>query len=79
MAALRWGRAVNLQRCSLRSKPKEYTEAAKNKDLTKMKLLLSEATLKLHTDQAKAQKVTLDEIIQRETIFPARPTRFRIS
>ncbi|NNE66629.1 MAG: hypothetical protein HKN33_08680 [Pyrinomonadaceae bacterium] len=47
----------------------EYANASKNKDLTKMKLLLTEATLKLHADQAKAQNVTLDEIIQRETFF----------
>jgi hypothetical protein len=49
---------------------KKYTEAVMNKDTTQMKLLLSEATLKLHTDQAKAQNVTVDEIVQRETLFP---------
>ncbi len=49
---------------------KKYTEAVQRKDLTQMKLLLSDATLKLHADQAKAQKVTLDEIVQRETFFP---------
>ncbi|MDH3493051.1 MAG: DUF4878 domain-containing protein [Acidobacteriota bacterium] len=48
----------------------KYAEAAKNKDITQMKLLLSAATLKLHTEQAKTQGVTLDEIVQRETFFP---------
>ena len=55
---------------------KAYTEAVKNKDITQMKLLLSAATLKLHTDQAKAQNVTLDEIVQRETLFPPEQRRF---
>ncbi len=49
---------------------KKYTEAVMKKDTTQMKLLLSDATLKIHTDQAKAQKVTLDEIVSRETLFP---------
>ena len=55
---------------------KKYVQAVKNKDLTEMKLLLSEATLKLHTDQAKAQNVTVDEIVQRETLFPPDQTKF---
>ncbi|MEZ5307215.1 MAG: nuclear transport factor 2 family protein [Pyrinomonadaceae bacterium] len=48
----------------------KYVEAVKKKDTTQMKLLLSEATLKLHTDQAKAQNTTVDEIVKRETLFP---------
>jgi hypothetical protein len=55
---------------------KKYVQAVKDKDLTEMKLLLSEATLKLHTDQAKAQNVTLDEIVQRETLFPPDQNKF---
>lgn len=49
---------------------KLYVNAIKDKDTTQMKLLLSEETLRLHTEQAKAQKVTLDEIVQRELFFP---------
>jgi len=48
---------------------KKYAEAAKNKDITQMKLLLSAATIKLHREQAKTQNVTLDEIVQREIFF----------
>ena len=50
---------------------KAYTIAVKNKDTTMMKLLLSEATLKLHQDEAKARGVTLDEIVGQQTLFPA--------
>lgn len=49
---------------------KDYVNAVKDKDTTQMKLLLSAETLKLHTEQANAQRVTLDEIVQRETFFP---------
>ncbi|MEZ5427355.1 MAG: DUF4878 domain-containing protein [Pyrinomonadaceae bacterium] len=48
---------------------KAYTEAIKKKDYTTMKLLLSEASIKMHEEQAKQQGVTLDEIMQRETLF----------
>ena len=48
---------------------KAYTIAVKKKDIAMMKTLLSEASLKIHREQAKAQNVTLDEIIQRETLF----------
>lgn len=34
-----------------------------------MKLLLSEATIKMHQEAAKEQNVNLDEIVQRETLF----------
>ena len=34
-----------------------------------MKLLLSTETLKMHGQEAKAQNVTLDEIVKRETLF----------
>lgn len=50
---------------------KAYTIAVKNKDTTMMKLLLSEATLKLHQDEAKARGVTLDEIVGQQTLFPS--------
>jgi hypothetical protein len=50
---------------------KAYTIALKNKDTTMMKLLLSEATLKLHQDEAKARGVTLDDIVSQQSLFPA--------
>ena len=46
-----------------------YTQAIKKKDLTTMKLLLSSDSLKMAEKEAKAQNVTLDEIIKRETLF----------
>ncbi len=62
--------------CSSNDKPatpldslKAYTKAIKKKDPTTMKLLLSDATLKMHEQQAKEQGVTLDDIVQRETLF----------
>jgi hypothetical protein len=48
---------------------KTYAAAYKRKDYTTMKLLLSEATIKMHQQTAKAQGVTLDEVVQRETLF----------
>lgn len=64
--------------CGEKSKPaspvetlKAYTIAVKKKDLTTMKLLLSEGTLKIHQQEAQAQGVTLDDIVLRQTLFPA--------
>ena len=34
-----------------------------------MKVLLSTATIKMHEQEAKAQGVTVDEIVKRETLF----------
>lgn len=48
---------------------KTYTEAIKKKDTTTMKLLLSDETIKMHQQSAKEQGVTLDEIVQRESLF----------
>ncbi len=48
---------------------KTYTKAIKQKDTTTMKLLLSDATIKMHEREAKAQGVTVDDIVKRETIF----------
>ena len=39
-----------------------------------MKLLLSDATIKLHEKEAKAQGVSVDEIVKRETLFTADQT-----
>ena len=46
-----------------------YTTAIKKKDTTTMKLLLSEASLKMAEQQANAQKVTVDDIVKNENFF----------
>jgi len=48
---------------------KTYTTAIKKKDTTTMKLLLSESSIKMAEQEAKAQNVPLDEIVKRETLF----------
>lgn len=48
---------------------KEYGEAYKKKDITTMKLLLSQESLKMHEQEAKAQNLTVDDIVRRETLF----------
>ena len=48
---------------------KTYVKAIKQKDTTTMKLLLSNATIRMHEQQAKAQGVTVDDIVKRETLF----------
>ena len=48
---------------------KAYTQAIKKKDTTTMKLLLSKETIKMHEQEAKSQNLTLDDIVQRETLF----------
>ena len=48
---------------------KTYTKAIKKKDVEAMKVLLSDATLKMHEQEAKAQGVSVDEIVKRETLF----------
>ncbi len=49
---------------------KAYHEAVLKKDATTMKLLLSDASLKLHQQEAQAQGLTLDDIVMRDTLFP---------
>lgn len=46
-----------------------YTQAIKKKDVEKMKLLLSAGSIKMAEEQAKAQNISLDEVILRETLF----------
>ena len=46
-----------------------YTAAVKKKDVKMIKFLLSKASLKIHSEQAKAQDESLEEIILRETLF----------
>lgn len=48
---------------------KTYIKAYKNKDIRAMKVLLSNATIKMHEQEAKAQNTTVDEIIKRETLL----------
>jgi hypothetical protein len=48
---------------------KTYAKAFKQKDTTTMKVLLSSATLKMHEQEAKAQGVTVDDILKRETMI----------
>ncbi len=48
---------------------KTYIKAIKQKDTKAMKVLLSNATIKMHEQQAKAQGVTVDEIIKRESLI----------
>jgi Domain of unknown function (DUF4878) len=48
---------------------KTYTKAIKAKDTATMKLLLSDATMKMHEKEAKAQGVSVDDIVKRETLF----------
>ncbi len=48
---------------------KLYTTAIKKKDTTTMKLLLSDASIKMSEQEAKAQNVNLDDIVKRETLF----------
>lgn len=53
---------------------KEYGEAYKKKDTTTMKLLLSEESLKMHEQEAKAQNTTVDDIVKRDTLFSENQT-----
>jgi len=68
--------AVLLFACAKAEKPstpletlQAYTAAIKKKDLTTMKLLLSANSIKMAEQEAKAQNVTLDEVVKRETLF----------
>lgn len=48
---------------------KAYTQAIKKKDTTAMKLLLSDASIKMAEQEAKAQGRTLDDVVKNETLF----------
>jgi hypothetical protein len=56
---------------------KAYTIAIKKKDIATMKLLLSAATMQMHQQQAQQQNVTVDDIIQRETLFNPEQTSLK--
>ncbi|MEP6900491.1 MAG: hypothetical protein ABJA66_02005 [Actinomycetota bacterium] len=46
-----------------------YGNAFKKKDTTQMKLLLSQASLKMAEESAKSQNTTVDEIVKSEKLF----------
>lgn len=46
-----------------------YAKAIKKKDTTQMKLLLSKESMQMAENEAKAQGVTIDEIVTRQTLF----------
>jgi len=48
---------------------KAYVNAVKQKDTTRMKLLLSSESIRMHEQEAKSQNLTLDDIVRRETLF----------
>jgi hypothetical protein len=48
---------------------KTYIKAIKNKDTATMKLLLTRDSIKMHEQEAKAQGVSLDDIVKREPLF----------
>lgn len=66
---------VSISACAGRepSSPKEtfktYTMAISKKDTTTMKMLLTAESLRMHEDEAKAQGVTVDDIVKRESLF----------
>ena len=62
--------------CASESRPdtpieafKTYINAVKQKDTTKMKLMLSSESIKMHEQEAKSQNVPLDDVVKRETLF----------
>jgi hypothetical protein len=48
---------------------KTYINAVKQKDTTRMKLLLSSESIKMHEQEARSQNLTLDDVVKRETLF----------
>ena len=46
-----------------------YVKAIKKKDTTTMKLLLSSDSIKMHEQEARAQGITVDDVVKRETLF----------
>jgi hypothetical protein len=49
---------------------KEYGDAFQKKDITTMKLLLSQESLKMHEQEAKAQNTTVDELLKKDNGSP---------
>lgn len=74
--------AVSAFACASEQRPltpldtlKSYTTAIKRKDTTSMKLLLSDASLKMDEQQARAQNTTVDEVVKEETLFTESQSR----
>ncbi len=70
--------------CANESKPstpletlKAYTQAIKRKDTTEMKILLSDASIKMAEQEAKAQNRPLDDIVKNEPLFGESQTQLR--
>ena len=57
---------------------KVYNLAIKQKDVAKMKSLLSKGSLKMAEEEAKAQGVSVDEIVQGETFYSPGQTTVKI-
>jgi hypothetical protein len=53
---------------------KTYAKAIKQKDITTMKLLLTRDSIKMHEQEAKAQGVTLDDVVKNETLVDPNQT-----
>lgn len=56
---------------------KAYTTAIKRKDTTEMKILLSDASIKMAEQEAKVQGRPLDDIVKNETLFNQTQTQLR--
>jgi DNA-binding transcriptional regulator GbsR (MarR family) len=56
---------------------KTYTKAVKRKDIEAMKSLLSDASIKMHEQEAKAQNSNLEEIVKRQTLFGENQTELK--
>ena len=48
---------------------KTYTKAIKQKDVATMKLLLSNATMKMNEMEAQASGLSVDDVVKNETLF----------
>lgn len=48
---------------------KTYTQAIRKKDAATMKNLLSQESIRMAKAEAEAQKTSLDEVVERETLF----------
>ena len=68
--------AVLMSGCSEAKQPatpaetfQTYVKAFKKKDITTMKLLLSSESMKMHEQEAKAEGVTVDDIVKRDSLL----------
>lgn len=63
------GCSVSKQPASPAETFQTYVKAFKKKDITTMKLLLSSETMKMHEQEAKAEGVTIDDIVKRDSLL----------